>query len=224
MANDQRIAELSLQVNSQAFLTAAAGKKELAIVSPCSNCQNFAQSSSANPDPHQPMCPRRLWITQNQNNPNTVDPVLYTTGTSNPNTLANPVIDPTTGNYVVWVAAVEDNPGIINEQTGDSITPGILDPNFNNLYIQCRLYPYVPEEHHDTLRANGAFQEGDKITAVTHRMPPINPTVTYAGQAGTPMQGTTMFQSTPIAGTVKKTTFGYYFQTTNPDDHGIVPS
>lgn len=223
MANDQRVSEQALQIASQANLTGSAGRKELAIVSPCSTCKNFTQPASATPDPHQQMCPRRLWINQNKSLPGTVDPVLYTTGTTDPNTLANPVIDPTTGNYIVWVAAVEDNPGIIDETTGNSLTPSILDPNFNNLYIHCRRYPYVPEDHHDTLRATGAFQEGDKITAVEHRMPPLNPGVTYAGQAGTPMQGTTMFQSTPIAGTIQKTTFAYKFQTTNPDDHGIVP-
>src|SRR5208282_3588738 len=115
MANDQRIAEQSLQINSQANLTSSVGRKELAIVSPCSTCQNFTQPAFTAPDPHQQMCPRRLWINQNQNYPGTVDPVLYTSGTSDPNTLANPVVDQTTGNYVVWVATIEDNPGIINE-------------------------------------------------------------------------------------------------------------
>jgi len=223
MANDTRSAELSLKIASQSDLTGAAPKKELAIVSPCSTCQNFIQqsSNSASIDPYQSMCPRRIWIQQQQQNPDnptTVDPVLYTSGTNSPNTLANPVVFPlnnNAGNYVVWVAAVEDNPGIININTGDVVTPGILDPAFNNLYIKCRLQPYVPEDHHDTLRATGMFQQNDKVMATTGRVPALNPAVTYTQQI-------LPWQQTPVAGTVSKTTFAYAFDTTNPYDHALV--
>jgi hypothetical protein len=215
MANTQRAAELNLNINNQSQQTNSAAKKELAIVSPCSTCQNFTQSSSSNP--YRSACPRRIWINQNQQNPDdptTVDPVLYLSGTDDPNTLNNPVVDQSTGNYLVWVAAIEDNPGIF-DSAGNVVTVGILDPNFNNLYIRCRANPYVSEQHHDILRSLGAFQQSDHVVAEEHRMPALNPNVVFTNDQ-------IPFTSTPIAGTVAKTSFAYFFNTTNPNDHALV--
>lgn len=215
MTQDTRLAELSLKIASQANLASSFSKKELAVVSPCSTCQNFTQSSSSSSDPFRSACPRRIWIQQQQNNPDdpsAVDPVLSLSGTDDPNKLANPVVDPTTGNYLIWVAAVEDNPGIADEQN-NPITPGILDPNFNNLYIKCRLFPYTSDQHHDVLRATGAFQEMDHIVAEEHRVPPIT----------TPLTNSKIqYINTPIAGTVSRTSIAYHFDTQNPDDHALV--
>src|SRR5271170_1516670 len=122
MARDIRNAEISLRITDQASQTGAGASKQLAIVSPCSTCQNFTQTTaSTGNDLFRSLCPRRIWINQYQNNPdeaNLVDPVLYTSGTPNPNTLANPVVDPVTNNYVVWVANLEDNPGIVDPASG----------------------------------------------------------------------------------------------------------
>ena len=217
MANDQRQSELNLKIASQTSSGNSASQKELAIVSPCSTCQNYKQTSSASPDPYRTSCPRRVWIAQNNlfppdNDPSVVDKVLYFSGTSDPNTLANPAVDPATGNYLVWVAAVEDNPGI-TDGSGNVITKGILDPNFNNLYIRCRPQPYVPDIHHDMLRALGSLQENDPVVAENHRVPPMTAPITNLQVPYIP---------TPIAGTVTKTTFAFRFNTTNPDDHALV--
>lgn len=215
MSNDTRLAELNLKIASQASLTHSGAKKELAVVSPCSNCQNFTQSTSDSSDPYRSACPRRIWInqqTQNADSSNPVDPVLFLSGTSNPDTLANPVVDQSSSNYLVWVAAVEDNPGIADE-SGNQVTPGILDPNFNNLYIKCRLYPYVSEQHHDVLRSLGPFQEMDHIVAEAHRIPPMTTPFT---------NNQVQYTETPVAGTVSKTSFAYGFNTINPDDHALV--
>jgi hypothetical protein len=155
-------------------------------------------------------------MNQSQNDPTSVDPILTLSGTSDPNTLVNPAIDSTSNNYIVWVAAVEDNPGILDSNTGDVLCPSILDPSFNNLYIRCRLKPYVSEHHYDVLRNLGAFQEGDKVNATEHRMPALNPNVTYTNNQ-------VLFSPTPVAGTVSKSSFAYSFNTTNPDDHALVP-
>lgn len=217
MANDIRTAELSLKIAGQTSITNAAPKREFAIVSPCSTCQNFTQAASGN-DSFRSLCPRRIWIQQSQQNsdePGIVDPVLSTSGTDDPNKLVNPVVDPITGNYIVWVASVEDNQGIVDPANGDPVVSSILSADFNNLYIKCRLYPYVPEQHHDTLRSQGAFQENDKVVATEHRIPALNPEVKYNNPK-------VMYTETPIAGTVSKTTFAYYFNTVNPDDHALV--
>lgn len=213
MANDQRTSEQSLRISNQGQQTNSAAQKELAIVSPCSTCQNYIQSSSS--DPYRSPCPRRMWINQNQQNPDNpgvVDPVLYLTGTTDANTLDNPVVDESTGNYLVWVAAVEDNLGIL-DTNGNVLTPSILDPNFNNLYIVCRSYPYVSEHHHDVLRGLGAFQQSDHVIAEAHRVPGMTTPITNLQ---------IQYQPTPVAGTVAKTSFAYLFDTTNPDDHAIV--
>lgn len=215
MSQDIRLAELNLKIASQANLTNSSAKKELALVSPCSTCQNFTQSTSGSSDPYRNACPRRIWIQQNQADPDSTlatDPVLYLSGTSDPNKLVNPVVDSTTGNYLVWVAAVEDNPGIV-DGSGNQITPGILDPSFNNLYIRCRLFPYVSEQHHDVLRALGPFQENDHVIAEQHRVPAM--TTPYTND-------TVQYAETPVAGTVSKTSFAYAFNTQNPDDHALV--
>lgn len=217
MTQDTRLAELSLKIASQANLTSSLSKKELAVVSPCSNCKNFTQSTSTSSDPFRAACPRRIWIQQQQQSPDdpgAVDPVLFLSGTNDSNKLVNPVVDEATGNYLVWVAAVEDNAGIADEQ-GNQITPGILDPSFNNLYIKCRLFPYVSEQHHDTLRASGPFQEMDHVVAEQHRIPALNPDVQLNNT-------NTLFAETPIAGTVSKTAFAYHFDTQNPEDHALV--
>lgn len=218
MANDIRLAELNLKIASEVNLTQSSAKKELAIVSPCSTCQNFTQSSTDTSDPYRSACPRRLWIQQhlqNPDNPQVVDPVLYLSGTDNLNTLANPVVDEGTGNYLVWIAAIDDNPGIV-DGNGNQVTPGILDEKFNNLYIKCRSFPYVSEQHHDILRSLGSFQEKDPVMAEKHRVPALNPTVDFTNNKA-------QFVDTPIAGTVSKTSFAYRFNTRNPDDHGLVP-
>ena len=213
MVNDQRQAELNLKIANQSSVVNSASRKELAIVSPCSTCQNFKQTSSNSPDPYRTSCPRRVWIAQHNNfpdDPTAVDPVLYCSGTNDPNTLKNPAVDKTTGNYLVWVASVEDNPGIVS---GDNVvTPGILDPKFNNLYIRCRQQPYVPEQHHDILRNLGVFQEGDHVVAEAHRIPAM--TAPYTNYQ-------IPYNTTSVAGTVSKTTFAYSFNTVNPDDHAI---
>lgn len=215
MANDVRRAELNLSISNQGQQTNSSAKKELAIVSPCSHCQNFTQSDTTGSDPFRSACPRRMWISQQQQDPdntNTVDPVLFLSGTTDSNTLANPVVDQTTGNYLVWVAAVEDNPGILDGD-GNVITPGILDPNFNNLYIKCRLFPYVSEHHHDILRSLGPFQENDTVVAEQHRIPPMTTPFT---------NNQVQYTETPIAGTVSKTSFAYRFNVLNPNDHALV--
>jgi len=217
MAQDIRLAELNLKIANQSQQTNSAAKKELAIVSPCSTCQNFTKSTNTSNDPHRSVCPRRIWINQQQQNPDNpelTDPVLYLSGTSDPNRIVNPVVDPTTGNYLIWVAAVDDNPGIVDGD-GNQITPGILDPNFNNLYIRCRLFPYVSEHHHDILRTLGPFQEKDHVIAEAHRIPNLNPTIDFTNNQN-------RYVETPIAGTVSKTSFAYRFNTNNPDDHGLV--
>lgn len=213
MANDQRTAELNLKISAQGQQTNSAAKKELAIVSPCSSCQNFTQSSTS--DPYRSACPRRIWINQQQQNPDNptiVDPVLYLSGTTDPNTLANPVIDESSGNYLIWVAAVDDNPGIL-DSNGNTVTTGILDPNFNNLYIKCRTTPYISEQHHDILRSLGPFQQNDHVIAEQHRVPAMTTPFTNAQID---------YTGTPIAGTVAKTSFAYFFNTVNPNDHAIV--
>jgi hypothetical protein len=217
VANDQRQAELNLKIANQSGVVNSAAQKELAIVSPCSTCQNYKQTSSDSPDPYRTSCPRRSWIAQNKlfppdNDPAVIDKVLYFSGTSDPNTLANPAVDTTTGNYLVWVASVEDNSGVVDSD-GNVITKGILDPSFNNLYIRCRPQPYVPEDHHDILRNLGAFQENDHVIAEAHRIPPMTAPATNFQVP---------YNSTPIAGTVTKSTFAYSFNTTNPDDHALV--
>lgn len=215
MSIDTRRAELSLKIASQSQQVASAAKKELAVVSPCSNCQNFTQSSTTSSDPFRSACPRRIWINQFQQNPDdstVVDPVLYLSGTPDSNTLVNPVIDQTTANYLIWVAAVEDNPGIV-DGNGNVVTPGILDSNFNNLYIRCRLFPYVSEQHHDSLRSLGSFQEMDHVMAEQHRVPAMTTPFT---------NNQIQYSETPVAGTVSKTSFAYRFDTLNPDDHALV--
>jgi|SRR5665213_2025747 len=212
MANAQRNSELNLKISSQGQQTNSAAKKELAIVSPCSSCQNFTQSPSVS-DPYRTTCPRRMWINQQDpNDPTAVDPVLYLSGTTDPNILDNPVVDQSTGNYLVWVASVEDNAGIM-DGSGNIITPGILDPNFNNLYIRCRRNPYVSEHHHDILRSLGALQQNDHVIAEQHRVPAMTTPITNTQSA---------YQITPVAGTVAKTSFAYSFNTTNPNDHALV--
>lgn len=215
MSVDTRLAELSLKVNSQNNLTNSSAKKELAMVSPCSNCQNFKQTNSDSPDPYRAACPRRMWINQSQQNPDdpsAVDPVLTLSGTMDSNTLANPVVDNSSNNYLVWVAAVEDNPGIV-DQDGNILSKGILDPSFNTLYIRCRLFPYVSEQHHDILRTLGPFQENDHVIAEEHRIPAMTTDLTNNQVA---------YSETPIAGTVTKASFAYNFNTINPDDHALV--
>jgi hypothetical protein len=216
VANDLRQAAASLEISHQIQQTNSAPRKELAIVSPCSHCQNFIQQSSAGiSNSFRSICPRRTWIQQSQNNlndPLAVDPVLYLSGTTDPNILANPVVDESTNNYLVWVAAVDDNPGIVDANT-NIITPGILDPDFNNLYIRCRLYPYVSEYHHDVLRSLGPFQENDQVIAEQHTVPSM--TTPYTN-------GTIQHYNTPVAGTVAKTAFAYHFNVLNPKDHALV--
>jgi hypothetical protein len=215
MANDQRVSEQNLRISNQSNLVNSSAKKELAIVSPCSSCQNFQQAQSASTDPYRTSCPRRMWITQNQNNPDNpgvVDPVLYLSGTTDPNTLDNPVVDESSGNYLIWVAVVEDNLGI-QDSNGNVVTPGILDPNFNNLYIRCRLNPYVSEHHHDILRSLGPFQQNDHVIAEEHRVPSLTTSISNTNVE---------YDVTPVAGTVAKTSFAYFFNTVNPDDHALV--
>jgi len=216
VAKDQRNAELGLRIASTSDSTKSAAQKELAVVSPCSHCQNFTKAGDTSSDPYRTSCPRRIWIQQQANadpdNGQGPDPVLYLSGTTDPNKLANPVVDQNTGNYLVWIAAVEDNPGVVDDQ-GNVVTPGILDSKFDNTYIKCRLLPYVSEQHHDVLRTLGPFQEMDHVVAESHRIPPMT----------TPFTSTSVqYQETPVAGTVSKASFAYAFNTVNPDDHGIV--
>jgi hypothetical protein len=213
MANNLRNAEVSLRVTNDIEQIHSSAKKELALVSPCSHCQNFTQPIALSSDPYRSACPRRTWINQNQANPdNPIDSVLYLSGTDDPNTLVNPVVDQATGNYLIWVAAVDDNQGI-QDTNGNVITTGILDPNFNNLYIKCRLFPYVSEQHHDILRNIGAFQENDHVVAEAHRVPAMTTALT---------NNQVQFAATPVAGTVAKTSFAYFFNTTNPNDHALI--
>ena len=44
MAKDQRNAELGLRIASTSDSTKSAAQKELAVVSPCSHCQNFSKA------------------------------------------------------------------------------------------------------------------------------------------------------------------------------------
>lgn len=216
MANDLRQAASSLDISHQIQQTHSAARKELAIVSPCSHCQNFTQPSAIGiSNSFRSICPRRTWIQQSQSNPDNplaVDPVLYLSGTSDPNTLANPVVDQSTNNYLIWVAIVEENQGIIDSDA-NVITPGILDPSFNNLYIKCRSYPYVSEHHHDVLRSLGPFQENDQVIAEQHKIPAMTTAFT---------DGSIQHWSTPVAGTIAKTSFAYRFNVLNPSDHALV--
>lgn len=218
MANEARENELNLRIANQSQQIGSAAIKRLAVVSPCSTCQNYTQSNTGTPDPNRTQCPRRIWIEQSQkypNNPQIIDPVLYLSGTSDPNTLANPVVDEATGNYLIWVATIADNSGIL-DSSGNIITPSILNPDFNNLYIRCQIEPYQSEQHHDILRTVGAFQEGDYVVAEEHRMSALNPLVDLTNNQ-------VQFNDTPIAGTVSKTSLAYRFNTVNPDDHTLVP-
>lgn len=215
MSQDTRLAELNLKIASQGKKVNSSPSKELAIVSPCSTCQNFQQSTSLSPDPYRSTCPRRMWIQQQAQDSDIIDginPVLTNSGTDDPHTLANPAVDKSTGNYVVWVAGILDNQGIA-DPNGNQITPSILDPGFNNLYIRCKMYPYIPEDHHDAVHSGGTFQENDFVIAEEQPVPPIQ--TSYS-------QNQVPYIDTPIAGTVTKTSLPFKYNTNNPTDHALV--
>lgn len=207
MASTVKSNETVLRIAGQSQGAGAVPREEMGVVSPCSTCQNYTNSLSTS-DANRTPCPRRSWITANTQGMLNIDPVLYLSGTSDPNTLTNPVIDPSTNNYLVWVAAVDDNPGIVGSD-GSTVTTSILSQDFNNLYIKCRSNPYIPEDNHTILKLKGHLLEMDEVWATENRhssIDPINPGLTV-----------------PVAGTVVKGTFASSFSSQSPADHLLTP-
>lgn len=208
MATTPRTSELALQIAGQSSRSDATPRREMAVVSPCSTCQNYKAVSDGT-DPYRRPCPRRLWIDSQTQGLLDIDPILTLSGTQDPNTLANPAIDPATDNYLIWIAAVDDNQGITNIDDGSVVTPNILSEGFNNLYIRCRPEPFVPEDTHSIVKLHGHFLESDIVWATGSRHSSIQPNDAS--------------KEVPVGGTVVKGTFASSFNTANPSDHMGVP-
>ena len=203
MASTIRSNDNVLRITGQSQGAGAVPREEMGVVSPCSTCANYTNSNSTS-DPNRVPCPRRFWMDQNNQGLLDVNPILYTSGTQDPNKLANPVIDTTSNNYLVWVAAVDDNQGITNPD-GTTVNTNILSSNFNNLYIRCRPNPYIPEDNHNILKLKGHLQEMDEVWCTGNRHSSIDPT--------------NFNVLVPVAGTVVKGTFASSFSSAAPSDH-----
>lgn len=125
---------------------AGATHAALAVVSPCSQCQNFL----AMPDATHPMCPRRYWESRaaqaDQAGMSSSQPPDYLTRKARADDATgyeNPVSWEQGKTRLVWVATLDENRPLLNSD-GSLKNPDILSPGFDTQYICCRHLPYVP--------------------------------------------------------------------------------
>ncbi len=183
----------------------AVSQQFMAIVSPCSQCQNF----QSDPTKGFPMCPRRYWMEQAEQAAEIEGlpkPPAYLTetGTDSDDQLANPVHSGSNQITSVWVAAVEDNRRILNGD-GTVATGSLLDPGFDTRYIRCRLTPAVPAMHQAGYWASGAMKELDQL--VVTALNSFQETFELGQASGSPVL---------IQGFAQKVNFAFSFTQTTP--------
>lgn len=197
-----RTNDLLVKIEGQQLGAGAVPREEMGIISPCSDCKNYLQRNNTS-DPYRTPCPRRTWIETQRQDSIYVHPVLSASGSSDPNKLANPVRDVLANNYVVWIAAVDDNPGI-QDQVGNIITPSILTELFDTTYIRCRPHPYVPEHDSRFFNVIGHLEESQHVWVTNNKHSSLDPIDSS--------------KEVPIAGTVVPGTFAQKFDFTVPTD------
>lgn len=132
------------------------------IVSPCSGCNNKRTVATAG----MASCPRLVLQKQvqdlkDQGLPTDGIDYLATTGTDS-QSLANPVYWDEGHTTLVWIALLKDNQGA-HDANSNLITPHILSDSFDNTYINCHAYPFVPRDTEAAYRAGGALAEGCEV-------------------------------------------------------------
>jgi hypothetical protein len=188
------------------------------IVSPCSVCVN--QRIAQTPD-GRPGCPRRsaaslkLQMDDQGADSSSLDLVVLTgvNGQSDDGTqpLANPVYDTATNTILVWTAAINDNPPLVDQSSGAVVSPGLLDPAFSTDWIVCRPLPFTPQDSEAQYFQKGALMEGDQVEA----------TVATKQQVSVDAAGNSAALS--LAGTVRKVNFHTLFPRIPVDQDLAVP-
>jgi hypothetical protein len=143
------------------------------IVSPCSACLN----QRINPTQDgRPGCPRRVAAYRNNEMGNAgVDAssmaltvLTGVNGLSDDGTLplANPVYDTPSNSIMIWVATIKDNPPKVNANTGQVLSPGLLDPSFSTDWLVCQSLPVAPRDSEAQYFQKGALMEGDQVEII----------------------------------------------------------
>jgi hypothetical protein len=148
--------------------TSTSNPVHLAIVSPCSSCQNQLTVSHDG----MPACPRRV-AQQNIQYMQSVG--IDTTGVQHlalygtegaaqagNGSYLNPVYSDNLHAILIWIALLEDNGGVLDSQ-GNELCPNLLDPNFNTSYIQCRSLPVTTRDNEAVYFQKGAFAPKDQL-------------------------------------------------------------
>lgn len=181
---------------------------QMGIVSPCSTCKN--QLAVSDPNKQTPMCPRRYWIdlaksaqAQTSDNPIPTPPLYLTrSGTDDPQTLSNPVYSQQDSSVLIWVALVENNQGV-QDESGNELTPDLLDPGFDTTYINCSLLPYIPCESQAQMYQSGAYKESQRLF--------VTPIENYQVPFGSD-------QTVQVSGFVRRVNFALNFSFLTPED------
>jgi len=140
----------------------------LAIVSPCSSCQNQLTVSHGG----MPACPRRV---AQQNIQYMQSAGIDTTGVQHlalygtegaaqagNGSYLNPVYSDNLHAILIWIALLEDNGGVLDSQ-GNKLCPNLLDPSFNTSYIQCHSLPVTTRDNEAVYFQKGAFAANDQL-------------------------------------------------------------
>lgn len=176
-----------------------------AIVSPCSECQNYR----ATPGEGQTLCPRRLWQERVKEaedapfsylaltgwedqaaspSPDTPARQDADSGSRSEDTIRNPVFSATEQTVLVWIATLDDNQGVYAKD-GTPLTPDLLYPGFDTRYIRCRVLPVSPVESQDQFYQQGRLKEWDQLLVLEFRNHqndggnPVAPSASYIGGA-----------------------------------------
>ena len=159
------------QIGSTAMGVYGPLRVQMGLVSPCSACAN----QQAYSDGDLAACPRRNWaaiasaLQANSGNPPPA--ILTRTGSDDDSSgqLVNPVHSQQDGAVLVWVATLDDNQGITDPDTGEELTPDLLDPGFDTQYIVCQPLPFVPDAAQAAYNQSGVFKEMDRL--LVHTIP-----------------------------------------------------
>lgn len=158
-------------------------KTSLAVVSPCSKCQNF----QALPTDDNPGCPRRYWQSRadeiSKSNSPEEPPAPYLIRKGREDEAAgfeNPVSWEAGQLRIVWVATLEENRAVLNSD-GSLKNPDILSPNFDTHFITCRTTPYIPALREGDYYAGTQLVEGDWVLLQSVKIPQMDATVPTNG-------------------------------------------
>ena len=150
---------------------AGASRAALAIVSPCSSCQNQRDM----PDDQYPACPRRYWERRKreaaETDPNAAPPEYLTRkGRADDAGYENPVSWEAGNIRLVWAAALDENRAILN-QDGTLKNPDILNAGFDTNFIVCRHMPFIPGAREGDYYAGNQMKEKDTVLINQVKLP-----------------------------------------------------